>query len=200
MTIYLIRHGLAAAGAEDLDPGLAPLGHVQAAAATRAVAASSARRLIVSPLRRTRETADPIGKALGLSIEIRDEVAEVFDPSMPVEERRSMIGPFMAGVWRDQPAHLQQWRQRVVDAVGEAGLAADRAGHDLIIVSHYIAIGVIIGEALGDGRVVPQPMANASITTVRVESGRLTLIDAASIAHLAEAEVTGIGTAMAGRG
>ncbi|MXY36711.1 MAG: histidine phosphatase family protein, partial [Dehalococcoidia bacterium] len=59
MTLYLIRHGLAAAGLDDLDPGLAPLGHEQAAITARALRKLTPSRLVVSPLRRTRETADP---------------------------------------------------------------------------------------------------------------------------------------------
>ncbi len=200
MTIYLIRHGLALAGAADLDPGLAPLGHEQATATAKALTGLNAGRLIVSPLRRTRETAEPIAEALGLSAEIRTEVAEVFDPAMPVEERQSMIGPFMAGLWANQAQHLRDWRQRVVDAVTEAGLAAAAANQDLVIVSHYIAIGVIIGEATDDDRVVPQPMANASITTVTVGHGGMTLLEAAQTAHLAPAQISGVHTAMAGRG
>ncbi len=200
MTIYLIRHGLALAGAEDLDPGLAPLGHEQAAATAKALAALNPGRLIVSPLRRTRETAEPIARALALEPEIRAEVAEVFDPAMPAEDRRSMIGPFMAGLWREQTEHLRDWRKRVVDTVLVAGLAAAAANHHLVIVSHYIAIGVIIGEATDDDRVVPQPMANASITTVNVGHGGFTLLEAASTAHLTSAQLSGVHTAMAGKG
>jgi broad specificity phosphatase PhoE len=200
MTIYLIRHGLALAGAEDLDPGLAPLGHEQAEAAARALRDVRALRLVVSPLRRTRETAAPIARALGLEAESRDEVAEVFDPAMPPEERRQMIGPFMAGKWADQPAHLQAWRRRAVDAVLELALEAESHTRDLVVVSHYIAIGAVIGEAMGDDRVVPQPMANASITSFNLVHGSLTLIAAAATGHLAPEQVTGIHSAMAGRG
>ena len=120
MTIYLVRHGLAAAGADDLDPGLAPLGHEQAHAVAAALAGIAAGRLLVSPLRRTRETALPIARELGLPQEIRDEVAEVFNPSMPAEERRSMIGPFMAGRWAEQTEVLRAWRRRVVDTLLDA--------------------------------------------------------------------------------
>lgn len=200
MTLYLVRHGLALAGVDDLDPGLSPLGHEQAQATARRLRAVGAGRLVVSPLRRTRETAAPIGVALALEAEVREEVAEVFDPAMPIEERRSMIGPFMTGRWSEQPSHLRAWRQRVVDTLLEAGLAASAAGHDLVVVSHYIAIGVAIGEATSDDRVVPIPMANCSVTSFEAGDGRLTLLEAVSVAHLAPEQVTGLGSAMAGRG
>ncbi|MEX2080773.1 MAG: histidine phosphatase family protein, partial [Dehalococcoidia bacterium] len=119
MTLYLVRHGLASAGTEDLDPGLAETGHAQARAAATALAGSGALRLVVSPLRRTRETAIPIGQQLGLPQEIREEVAEVFDPSMPPEERRAMIGPFMAGTWSERSEALRAWRERVAAALAD---------------------------------------------------------------------------------
>ena len=198
MTIYLVRHGLAAAGVDDLDPGLADLGHAQARAAADALRTHGARRLVVSPLKRTRETAEPIATALGLSPEIRNEVAEVFDPSMPWGERKAMIGPFMAGKWADQPDVLRQWRARVVSALLEVGLTTEAAGGNLVIVSHYIAIGVAIGEATADDHVVPTPIANCSITSLNVGHGGFTLVEAASTAHLSPELISGVNQATLG--
>jgi broad specificity phosphatase PhoE len=60
-TLYLVRHGQAAASwGEDPDPGLNALGHGQAArmaAALAALAALGPMPIMISPLRRTRETA-----------------------------------------------------------------------------------------------------------------------------------------------
>ncbi|MBA4181331.1 MAG: histidine phosphatase family protein [Anaerolinea sp.] len=194
MTIYLVRHGLAAAGVDDLDPGLSDLGHAQARATAEALKPKGAARLVVSPLRRTRETAAPVAAALGLEPELRDEVSEVFDPGMPAEDRKAMLGPFMAGKWADQPADLRAWRSRVVNALLEIGLATEAATGNLVVVSHYIAIGAAIGEATGDDRVVPAPIANCSITTLNVGHGGFTLIAAASTAHLASDLITGTST------
>jgi len=195
MTIYLIRHGLAAAGAEDLDPGLDPVGHAQAAATADAFRGRDIARLVVSPLRRTQETAAPIAEAVGVPSETRVEVAEVFDPTMPSDERRQMIGPFMASTWSVQPEHLLAWRQRVLDALLE--LAHETPG-DLVVVSHYIAIGVVIGAALRDDRVVPVQIANCSITSLEAAAGAFSLLEAASTQHLPEDLVTGLRTALPG--
>jgi broad specificity phosphatase PhoE len=195
MTIYLIRHGQALAGSEDLDPGLAEIGHRQARTTADALAGKRVVRLVVSPLRRTRETADPIAGAFGLTAEVREEVAEVFAPEMPSEQRVAMIGPFMAGKWSEQPDDLRAWRRRVVDTLIQLGLEAAATDGDLVVVSHYIAIGVAIGEAMGDDRVVPVPMANCAITTIEAGHGGLTLHEACSIAHLPAELVTGSGAA-----
>ncbi len=195
MTIYLIRHGLAAAGAEDLDPGLDPVGHAQAAATADMFRGKDIARLVVSPLRRTQETAAPIAEAVGVPSETRVEVAEVFDPTMPSDERRQMIGPFMASSWSVQPEHLRAWRQRVLDALLE--LAHETPG-DLVVVSHYIAIGVVIGAALRDDRVVPVQIANCSITSLEAADGAFSLLEAASTQHLPGDLVTGLRTALPG--
>jgi probable phosphoglycerate mutase len=197
--LILIRHGLAARGVADLDPGLADVGHEQARLTADALRGANAGRLAVSPLRRTQETATPIASVLGLEPELREEVAEVFDPSMPVEERQNMIGPFMQGFWSKQPEHLRAWRQRAVDTLLEMGLAAEAAGQDLIVVSHYIAISVAVGEASGDDRVIPAPIANCSLTRIEVGDDGLSLVEAGSSAHLTPELATGTGQALAGR-
>lgn len=200
MTVYLIRHGLAAAGVDDLDPGLSEIGRAQAEAAAKALQAIGGSRLVVSPLRRTQETAEPIAAALGLKPELREEVSEVFAPDMPAGQRKEMIGPFMAGRWDDQPRELREWRARVVSALLELSLATEAANGNLIVVSHYIAIGVVIGEATGDDRVVPVPIANCSITSLNIGHGGFTLLEAASTAHLPAELLTGASTAMLGPG
>lgn len=200
MTIYLVRHGQAQAGVEELDPGLTPLGHDQARAAAAALRDALGGRVIVSPLRRTLETAAPIAEVLACTAVTRVEVAEVFDPSMPAEQRRNMIGPFMASRWSDQPDTLRAWRDQVVATLRELGGEAAAAGHDLVVVSHYIAIGAAIGAASGDDRVVPAPIANASITAITLAGPRLELVEAAATAHLSPEQITGIASATAGRG
>lgn len=194
MTLYLIRHGLAAAGLDDLDPGLAPLGREQAAITARALGRLTPSRLVVSPLRRTRETAAPIAAAFGLEPEICEEVAEVFDPSLPPEERKAIIGPFMEGVWSEQNETLQAWRQRVVATLAEF----ENGAGDVIVVSHYIAICVAIGEATRNDRVVPVKLGNCSITSIDVVGEKLILVGAGSTEHLPEEQVTGVATALPG--
>ena len=101
MTLYLIRHGWRR-GARRPRPG-------SGAAGPRAGGnhgAIAGRRNALAPgrfaLAADARDADPIAEAFGLEPEIRQEVAEVFDPSVPPEERKAIIGPFMDGHWSDQ--------------------------------------------------------------------------------------------------
>jgi len=197
MTIYLVRHGLAAAGVTHLDPGLADLGHRQAQAAANALSGVPAKRLNVSALQRTRETAAPISAALSLEREIRNEVSEVFTPEMDAKAREAMIVPFMRGRWPDQPAELIYWRGNVISALGEM---ASGTPSDLIIVTHYIVIAAAVGQAVGDERVIPVSVPNCSITSLQITRKTFSLVEAASTAHLPPELVTGGSTVTLGPG
>ena len=180
MAIFLVRHGRAADSIEALDPGLGPEGLRQAEAAGELLAGSRARRLVVSPLRRTRETAAPIARALGVEPEIRAEVAEVFDPSVAAGARRASIGPLLRGRWSEQPHELQAWRQRVLEAV--VGIASGPG--DAVVVSHLVAIGAVLGAAVGEDLVRPMAIPNASVARIDVVDGALTLLATPSVEHL----------------
>lgn len=192
MTLYLVRHGRAMAGVEELDPGLDPVGRNQAEHAALALVKSGATRIVCSPLRRARETAQPIEKALGLVAEIRDEISEVFDPSMTPEERRSMLIPFLSGLWSRQPRHLQEFRDRVVSSLVSLGSA------NTVVVSHFVAISAAIGASTDDDRISPCALANASITTLEVHDGRLVLRRPGEVAHLSRDEITASHAALPG--
>lgn len=200
MAIYLVRHGKAAAGSEHLDPGLDETGRQQAQLMAEALRSRRIGRLVVSPMLRCRETMAPLADVLAMEPEVRDEVSEVFDPSMPADDRRVMIGPFMQSTWGAQSHDLRAWRRRCVEAVLDMGGEAADAGQDLVIVSHYIAICTVIGKAMNDDRVVPVPVANASISSVELVDRRFHLLSAGATAHLPPGLVTGVNTAIMGRG
>ena len=62
--LYLVRHGQAAAAwDEDPDPGLNDVGQGQAEAMAARMAPLGPLPIVVSPLRRTRETARPLEAA-----------------------------------------------------------------------------------------------------------------------------------------
>jgi broad specificity phosphatase PhoE len=184
MTLYLVRHGRAFAGIEELDPGLDDVGLSQAEHVAAALTKSGAKRLVCSPLRRARETAAPIASALGLTLEIRDEITEVFDPSMTPNARSAMLGVFLSGLWSAQSPRLKEWRERVLHTLVELG------NEKTVVVSHFVAISAAIGESTQDDRVSPCALANASITTMEIVNGRLSLRRPGEVAHLSRDEIT----------
>src|SRR5690606_37968572 len=92
--LYLIRHGKPASawGEGDADPGLDAAGTVQAQAARDALMAlpdnERPLRVVSSPLRRCRETAEPLAVALGVEVEIDPAVGEVPTPKALSELER----------------------------------------------------------------------------------------------------------------
>jgi broad specificity phosphatase PhoE len=135
-------------------------------------------------MRRARETAQPIATTLGLPLDVVDEVAEVFDRVMSISERRRMLAPFLSGRWSQQAERLQEWRERLLAKLVELGR------EKTIVVSHLVAISAAIGASTEDDRITPCALANASITTLEVRSGRLVLRRPGEVAHLPADEIT----------
>lgn len=82
--IVLLRHGepdwTPGGGPSVLDAALTPLGRMQAEAAAQALAPRGFDAIYVSPLRRARETAEPLAKLTGLSPITLDGIAEITIP------------------------------------------------------------------------------------------------------------------------
>lgn len=182
--IYMIRHGKAAAGWDaDADPGLDDLGRKQAEAAADDIEKRVGAPLPVlsSPLRRCRETAEPLSGRWGLQPVIEPRVAEVPSPVEDLRARAEWLRSIMAGTWADAVAagdgkhtaydsKLLAWRQSVVDALLELE-------NDTVIFSHFIAINVALGHAVEDPRVICFKPDNGSVTVFETKGGTLSLLE-----------------------
>ena len=176
--LYMVRHGQAAAGFDTADPGLDALGRSQAEAVSKVLAPKGPLPILASPLLRTRETAQPLAKLWKREPAIEHAVAEIPSPGhMSVTERVPWLRQFMAGSWRDADKGLAEWRARVI-----ATLASQKA--DVVIFSHYVAINVAMGAALGDDKVVVFSPANCSVTVFDTDGARLSLVDRGQEASL----------------
>lgn len=174
--VYVIRHGRPAStwgGAED-DPGLDDLGREQASAAMRWLMAlpesERPRKVVSSPLRRCRETADPTARALGVEVLIDARVGEIPTPSaIPAADRPAWLREAFGGEWRDIRGDLdyQGWAEGVAAAVAEHPGAA--------IFSHFVALNAAVSVASGEARVVAFRPDHCSITIFDVRDGRLIL-------------------------
>lgn len=172
--LLLIRHGEPeAAWGESRDPGLSARGREQAERTARALHADM--KLVSSPMRRCRETAAPAALAFGLETLIEPRVSEVATPP-GIADRRAWLAEMFP--WRDETGRqewgalspaLHAWRAQVCAAV--AGIERDTA-----VFSHFIAINVVVGAALGRNETIVCRPAHASITELRVGHGRLRLV------------------------
>jgi broad specificity phosphatase PhoE len=173
--LTLVRHGRAAGGwDDDLDPGLDDLGRAQAEAMAELVAPLGPLPILVSPLRRTRETAAPLERRWDSAAIVDPAVGEVpSPPDVPMRARTTWLREAMGGTWADIGAEYMAWRDGVVARL----LAVDV---DTVVVSHFIAINAAIGAAVGSDQIVVAALDNCSRTIIDVVDGRLILVEQGS--------------------
>ena len=177
--LHLVRHAKPAAGwGDDPDPGLDSVGHEQArAAAHRLAEALSPLPVYTSPLRRCRETAQPLADDWKRPAEILTPVAEIPSPPIDLALRREWLTTAMRGTWTQLQATAPAgsidylaWKRTLLES-----LAA--LSHDCVIYTHYIAINVAAAAAQGLDEVVCFRPDHASVTVIDTQGSRLQLIE-----------------------
>lgn len=169
--LRLVRHGQAAAGWDaDPDPGLDEVGVRQAAEVAEALAPLGPMPLVCSPLRRCRETAEPLLRAWGVDPVIDPRVGEIPSPTDDLAERGAWLAQVMAGTWSEVGGRWLRWRRAVLAALLEIQ-------DDAVVVTHFVAVNAAIGLAEEDDRVVIHRPANASVTVIDHDGERLHLVE-----------------------
>ena len=177
--LYMIRHGRPSSGwgdAPDADPGLDEAGRAQAQAARDWLTAQPPewrpKRVVSSPLRRCRETAEPTARALGVAIEIDPIVGEIPTPAaLHPTERASWLRQAFQGVWSEIVGDLDYdaWRREIVASLRSRG--------DTAVFSHYVAINAVVSHLLGDDRVLSFRPDHCSITVLETDGADLALVE-----------------------
>ena len=169
--VVLVRHGRPTAGwGDDPDPGLSPHGIAQAEAMADALGSVGPLPVLVSPLRRTRETAAPLAQRWGIGAQIEPAVGELCAPPRPQPDSRSWLRATMASRWPELAPDLDAFRARVLDRF----LAIDG---DCVVVTHFLAINVAVGAATGDDRVVTFAPDHCSRTVIELRDRALHLVE-----------------------
>ncbi len=183
--IYMIRHGRAAAGWDaDMDPGLDETGRAQAEAVAREIEARAGRKLplVTSPLRRCRETSEPLARLWDSRPRVEERVGEIPSPTHDLKARGEWLYRVMGGTWAQAAAPegdgrhtgsgagLLLWRQGVIDAL-------TALEEDTVIFSHFIAINAAAGAALEDDRVVCFRPDNCSVSVFEARGRTLSLVE-----------------------
>ncbi|MGH9300568.1 MAG: histidine phosphatase family protein [Acidimicrobiales bacterium] len=181
--LTLVRHGRAASGwQDDADPELDDVGVAQAASMAQVLAPSGPWPVVVSPMKRTRQTAAALERQWSTEARVEPAVGEIPTPSgLPdLASRGPWLVRLMAGTWDtvDDPV-LVDWRQGVLDALSVMDA-------DTVVVSHFVAINVAVGAAVGDARLVSFRPDNCSRTVLDNHGGRLRLVE---LGHQAKTEV-----------
>ncbi|MHB1485991.1 MAG: histidine phosphatase family protein [Acidimicrobiales bacterium] len=172
--LILVRHGRAESAWDvHADPGLDDTGRGQARSMAEALAAAGLRDLVVSPRRRTIETAAFLEAALDLKAVIDPAVGEIPTPVGLAElsERGPWLAELFSGGWGDvDDPVLRAWREGVVEALRAMVT-------DTVVVSHFVAINVAVGHATEDDRLVCFRPDNCSRTILENDQGQLRVIE-----------------------
>ena len=176
--LYMIRHGRPAAvwGQADEDPGLDEAGKGQAFSARDWLVGQPAqwrpKRVVSSPLRRCRETAEPTARALGVEVEIDPIVGEIPTPAaLHPTERGGWLRQAFQGTWGEIRGDLDYdaWRREIVASLRSRG--------DTAVFSHYVAINAVVSHLLGEDRVLSFRPDHCSITVLETDGSGLSLVE-----------------------
>jgi broad specificity phosphatase PhoE len=116
---------------------------------------------------------------MGVEAKIAEAVAEIPTPANVLfAQRADWLRNLMMGEWGAADPSLQTWRDGVVAYL--ASLQDDTA-----IFSHFVAINVALGAAIGDDRVVCFRPAHASITVLETKGRAISLVELGETADTA---------------
>jgi broad specificity phosphatase PhoE len=188
--LIVVRHGRTEANAAGLllgrrlDPGLDELGARQAAAVAGALPTPA--RVVSSPLLRTRQTAE----ALGRPVEVDDRWIELDYGDLDGTPLRDVPADVWSA-WRADPTWAPAGGESLVDLgirVREAcaALADEAAERDVVVVTHVSPVKAALAWALGVGDEVSWRayVAPASITQIATRGPRPSLHAFNGCAHL----------------
>jgi broad specificity phosphatase PhoE len=140
------------------DPRLTPEGEAQAAAAAAALADQKIARIVVSPYTRALQTAAPIARALGVSVQVTPLVRERYHFTCDIGSPRSVLQaawPHLDFGTLDEvwwPAETETAHSTMARAA--AFRASMQALHDwkhTLLVSHWAFLLSFSGENLSNG-------------------------------------------------
>ncbi|GAA5168519.1 histidine phosphatase family protein [Pseudonocardia eucalypti] len=198
MRLILIRHGLPhRAGSPDgdgtgatADPELTPLGHRQAAGVATALTGTPVDAIYSSPLRRARQTAEPLASVRDIKPQVVDDLAEydagdrhyvpvhLMAEVAPDAWERMLAGQLPEYV--DVPA----FQARVVGAL-ERIADAHPGTASVACFAHAGVINVYLAALLGLDRPLTFPLDYAGLTRISVSrNGRRSVRTINEIAHV----------------
>jgi broad specificity phosphatase PhoE len=173
------------------DPPLTARGHEQAARLAQWLVAEGVDHVVVSPKRRSLETAAPLAAALGVDAEVvvdlREYDAEA-DEYIPVEHMRAAKDDrwfaMIEGRWEDYGGEpVSSFRARVVPCL--EALVERFPGGRVAVVSHGGVINVYLAHVLGIAQAIWFDPAYTSISRVAAaRSGERSVHTLNETAHL----------------
>lgn len=194
MDLLLIRHAepvrVERTDGGQADPSLHERGREQARRLGEWLADEHLDRLCCSPLRRARETAVPLGHAVGLAPTVDEGVAEYDRDSswyVPIEELRAAGDErwqaMVKGEYFGEGVDPGDFTARVIASI--QGIVGASPGQRVAVVCHGGVINVYLAWVLGLGaRVFFEPRYTSVSRVVASRSGARTLVSINETGHL----------------
>jgi broad specificity phosphatase PhoE len=164
IAVAVVRHGKDEGKFGSGDPCLTAEGKVEAMEAARELSSVPWRALVCSPAARAVQTAQLIGRELGLS-PVPDPLFEELRPGSDLTGTR---GEWQRGIldlpWEQVPAALRGWRDSLMSRI--RGLR-----EDTVIVTHFGTINAIVSPLAGSRTFFSFAPRTCSITRLAVRPG-----------------------------
>ena len=170
MELILVRHGLPQRvinqNGQPANPSLSDVGHQQAQKVAAWLQHESIDRLYSSPMKRAKETADPIATCCTLDVEIRDGVAEYDQHSqhyIPIEELKALDFERWQRVMGGEmdSVDFPRFADTVVDTL--ESIVAENRGGRAAVICHGGVINVWSAHVMG---FTPRVFFNPNYTSI----------------------------------
>lgn len=164
MRLHIVRHGESASNADlerialppELGDRLTEQGRRQAREAAPHLEAIGAEKIFCSGLRRARETAEIIGKELGLPVEVSEELHEYRDSEgfgrLPIEEQRLVRWSIWMAANAEDPTYSFRGAESFAEITARARhvleMALSQETENVLMIGHGILTRFIFAEVV----------------------------------------------------
>jgi probable phosphoglycerate mutase len=191
MRLTLVRHGRPDEddAATWHDPPLRADGQRQARAVAALLADEGVTRIVTSPMRRARETAEPLAAQLALAADVVDGWAEA-DRHLGRYRSTETLRALGNGEWErfleDPVRYLGHDPERFMADVNGALADALHAPDDahVVVFAHGLPINVVLSRVLGLERIIHFQPGYGSVTRLRARGpGRIGIVSVNELGH-----------------
>jgi broad specificity phosphatase PhoE len=206
MLLYCIRHGQTEYNAEgrvqgQTDVSLSDLGRAQSLAVTDALADQPITAIYSSPLRRARQSAQPLSDRLGVPVETDPRLMEIHlgDFQGQLRTELDLRYPEVFSRWRGGDPDFAfpngESRRSLMDRALAAFESIRRTNHaQVAVVTHGALLLAVIRAFL---HVAPEirlpPLENASISVLSSEGSEVQVVQLNGVEHLRGIGLSGVG-------
>lgn len=195
MELILIRHGLPMhienSDGSPADPPLSDIGHGQAQQMATWLQHESIDQLYSSPMARAHQTAEPLSRAQGLNIELREGVVEFDRQSeayVPVEKLKQIdYDRWLALMKGDVGVDFSAFSNTVISTL--EAIVQSHPGKRVVVTCHGGVINVWTAHVIGFS---PRMFFNPDYTSINryqcASSGERTVITLNEAVHLREVQ------------